>query len=193
VFFLVFGSSASGKTSALNLVRDRVARLAVHDFDEVGVPAGADMAWRHHTNELWVQRALAEQEHGRDFVLGGQTPLGELLATTSAPRLDAISACLIDCDDTTRLERLRARGPEWLARTGGDVTPHLGWADWMRRHAADPSWRPDVIHGSEEEWAHWHADDPRWRVQVIDTTSTSVDEVASQLVRWIAEERAGRG
>jgi hypothetical protein len=44
MFFLLFGSSAAGKTVALNAPRSRVSGLEVHDFDEIGVPPGADTA-----------------------------------------------------------------------------------------------------------------------------------------------------
>jgi len=54
VLFLLFGSSAAGKTFALNVLRDRVPDLAIHDFDEIGVPSGADTPWRHRANEAWV-------------------------------------------------------------------------------------------------------------------------------------------
>ena len=119
--------------------------LAIHDFDEIGVPSGADASWRRHEGEAWVRRALGYQAEGIDLLLAGQTPFGELLATPSAALLEAISGCLIDCDDETRLARLRRRGPEWLARSAGDLQDYLNWADWMRRHARDPRWRPEVI------------------------------------------------
>ena len=121
MFFLVFGASAAGKTFALGELRERVTDLAMHDFDEIGVPPDADTAWRHRADEEWVRRALDYQAQGTDLLLTGQTPLGELLAAPSAPRLNAISACLIDCDDATRVTRLQARGPEWLDRTAGDL------------------------------------------------------------------------
>lgn len=197
MFFLLFGSSCSGKTLALAALRARVDRLAIHDFDEIGVPAGADLAWRHRANEQWVQQALECQAGGTDFLLAGQTPLGELLAAPSASRLEAISACLLDCDDATRLQRLRARGPEWLLRTGGTLEDYLNWAGWMRDHAADPMSRVEVIRcdAAWEEmrwprWTGWRTGDPRWRVRVIDTSASPVEEVAAELVAWIDEERA---
>jgi hypothetical protein len=104
---------------------------------------------------------------------------------------------LLDCDDETRVARLRARGPEWFARTSGNLRDYLNWAAWMRRHAADPAWRPDVIRheGTEAEmhwsrWSGWQVGDPRWRVRVIDTSALPVEAVAAELVEWIAEERA---
>jgi hypothetical protein len=197
MLFLLFGSSAAGKTVTLDALRGRVADLAVHDFDEIVVPAGADTAWRHRANEQWLQRALEYQAQGTDLLLAGQTPLGEVLAAPSASRLEAISALLIDCDDETRTARMQARGPEWLARTGGKLQDDLNWAAWMRAHAADPAWRIDVIRhqASESEmqwsrWSDWEAGDPRWRVRVIDTSALPVDEVASKLTEWISEERA---
>ena len=165
MLFLLFGSSGAGKTAALAALRDRVDRLALHDFDEIGVPPGADTAWRHAANEQWLQRALAYQADGIDVLLAGQTPVAELLASPSAQRLEGVSGCLLDCDDATRIERLQARGPDWLATTGGTLEDYLAWASWLREHAAAP---------------------------VIDTTGSSVAEVAEQLVAWIGAERALR-
>jgi hypothetical protein len=134
MLFLLFGSSAAGKTFALNALRDRVEDLAIHDFDEIGVPPGADTAWRQQANEKWVRRALEYQAARIDLLLAGQTPFGELLAAPSATRLEAISACLIDCDDDTRVERLQARGPEVRAKWwGSSGLPQLGGLDASAR------------------------------------------------------------
>ena len=197
MLFLVFGSSAAGKTFALAALHGRVPDLAVHDFDEIRIPPGADTAWRHRANEEWLRRALDYQAEGTDLLLAGQTPFGELLAAPSASRLDAISGCLIDCDDATRMARLRARGPEWLEMTGGELQDYLNWAAWMREHAADPSARAEVIRHestanetSWRRWSDWHAGDPRWRVRVIDTSALPVEVVSAELVEWIREERA---
>jgi hypothetical protein len=196
VLFLLFGSSAAGKTFALDALRGCVADLAIHDFDEIGVPPDADTAWRHRANEQWLRRALDYQVEGTDLLLAGQTPFGELLAAPSASRLEAISACLIDCDDATRVARLRARGPEWSVRAGGDLQDYLNWAAWMREHAADPSSQTEVIRHDAtlhemrwSRWSAWRAGDPRWRVRVIDTSARRVEEVAGELLEWINEER----
>lgn len=67
----------------------------------------------------------------------------------------------------------------------------------MRSHAADPSWRIDVIRREASEgemhwsrWTEWEAGDPRWRVHVLDSSALSVEQIASGLVEWIGEERA---
>jgi len=191
VLFLVFGSSASGKSVALAELRTRlIPRLAIHDFDEIGVPVAPDRAWRQRANESWLRRVLEYEAAGTDVLLAGQTPLGELLATPSAPLLDGIAACLLDCDDETRVGRLRMR-------EAGDVDAYLSWAGWMRRHAEDPNWMPEVIATDDgppgmrrERWSDWQAGDSRWHVRVVDTSALTIDEVASELADWIAEERA---
>jgi hypothetical protein len=143
----------------------RVTDLAIHDFDEIGVPPGADAAWRRRANEDWVRRALDYQAQGMDMLLAGQTPLGELLEAPSAPRLEAISAWLLDCDDETRVTRLDARGPEWLTRSAAELQDYLNWAEWLRSHARER------------------------HVRVIDTSALSVEQVADELAAWIAAER----
>jgi hypothetical protein len=196
VLFLLFGSSGAGKTAALDALRGRIGGLAVHDFDEIGVPPGADTGWRQRSNETWVRRALDYQGDGVDLLLAGQTPFGELLAAPSAPRLEAISACLLDCDDETRSARLHERGSASFARSSGDLEAYLSWAEWMRGHATDPTWQPDVIleqaddDAHWERWAGWRKGDPRWRVRVLDSSDRSVEQVASELAQWIEEEGA---
>jgi len=65
----------SGKNYALNELRTRgIADLAIHDFDEIGVPVGADTAWRHGANEAWLRRGLDYQAEGVDLLLAGQNP-----------------------------------------------------------------------------------------------------------------------
>ena len=168
MLFLLFGASAAGKTTALNALRRReIASVAMHDFDEIGVPVRADITWRQASTEAWVRRAAQYQARGVDLILAGQVPLGEVLAAPSAPRVRAIAACLIDCDDETRVRRLQARGPRWFARCTGDLADHLTWAAWMRRHA----------------------DDSRWSVRRIDTSTRSTKRIADDLVAWMLQER----
>lgn len=193
MFFLIFGSSCAGKTTLLNELQLRHAELEIHDFDEIGVPPDADIAWRHRANEQWVQRALASE---KDFVLAGQTPLGELLAAPSAMQLDAISACLLDCDNTARLARMRSRGDDWTALFGDNLEDFVHWGEWMRGHARDPRFRSFVIREKCDpsmqwaRWSDWRASDPRWRVRIVDTSHVSVEEVVDELERWLEEERA---
>ena len=167
MLFLLIGSSAAGKTFALDELRRRGLDMAIHDFDEIGVPPGADQAWRRRSNEVWIRRALDLQADGRDLLLAGQTPYAELLASPSATLLDAVAVCLIDCDDETRLARIRARGPEWLSRSGAELADYLASAEWLRHHAGGPG--------------GWLA--------TVDTSGVPVERVADAVVEWIETGR----
>jgi hypothetical protein len=186
------GSICSGKTTLARACTD-IDRLAVHDFDEVGVPGDADRAWRHRTTEEWIRRAINYQDRGLDVLLTGQSPLGEVLACPSAPRLDAIAACLLDVADGERLRRLHNRDPGvWDPEA---KRAFIGWARWHRGHAADPRWRQEVITAggwNQMQWARWTGwarHDPRWHTAVIDTTGRSVDQAAADVGHWIADVR----
>ncbi|MFJ8059966.1 hypothetical protein [Streptomyces sp. NPDC096142] len=165
----------------------------MHDFDELGVPEGADRQWRHRMTEMWVGRALEYQDRGVDLLLTGQSPLGEVLAAPSAPLLEGIAVCLVDVSDKVRRARLAQRDPgRWDAQA---VDSFLGWAAWHREHALDPRHRPNVIVcGSWPEmvwhrWTEWSAGDPRWQTHLLDTTHRPVAESVDQIEQWLNEQR----
>jgi hypothetical protein len=197
VLFLLFGASASGKSYTLAELRGRVPRLALYDFDGLGMPEDGPPArsWRHATTEVWVQRAIEHQREGIDTLLAGQVPYGELLAAPSTPLLDGVAGCLLDCREETRAARLQARGVDWLERAGGSFDDHMAWAEWMRGHAADPGHRQHVItDGCDlafDRWAGWPAGDPRWRIAGV-STDQPVAEVGREVIAWIEGERRGR-
>ncbi|WP_329328063.1 hypothetical protein [Streptomyces luteogriseus] len=187
------GSSCSGKTTLAYAAADRLAQIAVHDFDELGVPEGADRHWRHRMTEMWVRRALDYQDRGIDLLLSGQSPLGEVLAAPSAPLLDGIAVCLVDVDDPVRRARLAERDAgRWDSQA---IDAFLGWAEWHRKHAVDQSHRPDVIIDDSRpemvwrRWTGWNAGDVRWRTQLLDTTDRPVTESVERVEQWITEQR----
>jgi hypothetical protein len=192
VLFTLTGSSCAGKTTAAGACSD-LPGLVVHDFDEVGVPRDADLRWRQRTLEHWIQVVLEYQAHGVDVLLTGQSPLGEVLASPSAPQLDSIAVCLLDVDDRERIRRLEHRDPGvWDVERKQSF---LGWAHWHREHAADPQARPEVITAGGWDrmhwtrWGDWTQQDPRWHTTVIDTSYGTTRDTASAVQRWMIDTR----
>ncbi|MBG0565573.1 hypothetical protein [Actinoplanes aureus] len=188
----IAGSSCSGKTTAARACA-QLEGLVVHDFDEIGVPSGADTAWRQRSMDVWIERALRYQASGIDVLLTGQSPLGEVLASPSATELDGIAACLLDVDDEVRRHRLEERDPgKWNLDAKRSF---IGWARWHRGHAGDPRHRPEVIRTGWaqmrwDRWSGWTSADPRWTVRIIDTTDRAVEQSAADVRQWIMDARS---
>jgi hypothetical protein len=193
VVFFVTGAGGSGKTAALPHLRRLLPELVFCEFDSVRVPHDAGNMWRQQRTEYWLQQALVHQAEGRDTMILGGALLGEILASPSAPKVNGISVCLLDCADVVRIDRLRARGGRGAAK--GASQGMLNWAAWMRLHAVDPQWRPDLIKMESApgmqwaRWATWQRGDPRWQVWVLDTTTISPDEIAKHIAGWVHKQR----
>jgi hypothetical protein len=194
VLLVLGGSSGAGKTAIRRFLTESESgliaglRLRTHDFDENGVPADADTKWRQKTGEEWIQQALVYESEGADLLLSANLPLGEILAAPTAPQLDGIAVCLIDCDDRVRVQRLRARND--ASYTDGRVWDFVLFAAWQRLHHADPAWMPTLItsHSSEmswDRWASWTSKDPRWSVSTFDTSHETVEASARRVADWI--------
>jgi hypothetical protein len=189
MFLLVSGAAASGKSTIVKNLSSRVENLVCHDYDERRV---TDEYTRCQQLEEWVQLALNHQQQGQDFLLTSHSPLGELLACPSVRKLSGISACLLDCSDPIRIQRMRQRGfdPQWPPDQ--DV---LNWASWHRMHAWDPQWEQRVIIGngppdhSYKCWTGWKQADERWQVTVIDTTGRDLEWGLGQVTTWVKKER----
>ena len=86
----------------------------------------AGTVWRQETTEYWLQQALVHQVEARDTMICGGAVLGEVLACPSALKINGISACLLDCADAVRIDRLRASGKR------GAAQGMLNWAAWRQ-------------------------------------------------------------
>ena len=58
MLILHWGASGSGETSVLEPITQKLPELAVHDFDEVGVPSSPVKSWANPTSVKWIQRAI---------------------------------------------------------------------------------------------------------------------------------------
>jgi hypothetical protein len=162
MLFLLIGSAGAGKSAALKELSARRRDLLLLDLDDLRPPAAADVAWWRGQIETYVRRAAGEE---RDTVLAGWTTLDEVLGAPSSAALDGVAACLLDCDDAVRVERIerRAASGTWRAHTAAEVAGFLRAAEEMRRNATG--------------------------VHRLDTSGLSAREVADRLEAWMAEQR----
>ncbi|GAA4426230.1 hypothetical protein GCM10023169_24790 [Georgenia halophila] len=186
MLLLVSGASGVGKTTA----RLRVRHVLGEDFETAElftlgpIPAVPTGAWRHEQAEKAVRIAIQLEAEGRHLLFAGDpVPAGEVLAAPSANRVD-VAVCLLDADPDAHNARLDARRdpPELRDR-------HLAFADWMRRHATDPTHMPEVVTTDgwdQMAWERWVGRElgEAWAMTVVDTSGRDPDEVAGMVAEW---------
>ncbi len=190
-YYFIAGASGSGKTAIIPYLKELLDdNIALYDFDDIGVPEGADKKWRQESTEKWLQKLLSE---GKDACLLGQIVLGEILACHSAGRIGNINFCFLDVSDFQRIQRLKERHA-----TACDQNI-LNWAAWLRMHHQDPQWMPQVIQedcsdtidfsrlAQLEKW------DNKANINIIDTTDFSLNEVAIKVADWIKSAESQKG
>ncbi len=186
MLYFITGAEGSGKSACLLPLRRKFPLIAWYDFDEVGVPSFPTTAWRQRTTNFWVERALHHQHEQKDTGICGQAVLGEILACPSAPLINSIAVCFLDCGDLVRVDRMRAQGRTRVCQA------QLNWASWQRMHIQDPQWEPDTIRDQAEPWLLWERwqdfqqGDPRWSAWVLDTTALSLSQVIDKISVWMA-------
>jgi hypothetical protein len=193
MLLLVTGASGVGKSTA----RVHAAKLLdptfvpVELWDLGPIPTVPTVRWRQQQVEVAVRRARSLAEDGRHLLLAGDPiPAGEVLAAPSADTVD-VAVCLLDADAPSQSARLDARSdPPELRHL------HLGFADWMRVHAVDPSHVPEAVTNDcwdEMVWDRWvgRPPGPGWAMTVVDTSAMPVEHVAAAVADWC--RRAVRG
>ncbi|MBM3801688.1 MAG: hypothetical protein FJW26_05165 [Acidimicrobiia bacterium] len=193
MLFFITGANGAGKTACLPHLARLLPECSVQDFAGLGVPPNPDARWRQETTELWIRTYVEKhQPQGEHLAVSGEAIFGEILCCPSFDRADVIRACLLDCDDMTRVERLRLRG------THEPNMPMLCWAAYLRVHAVDPNWCPEVIQTGEPSIKHWERwnlrrrGDAIWKQEVIDTSHLIVEEVAAEIARWVRTKLDGK-
>ena len=186
MLYFIGGASGSGKTAVMPHLKELLAdNIAVYDFDDIGVPEGADKKWRQESTEKWLQKLLSDS---KDACLLGQIVLGEILACPSAKQIGKINFCLLDVSDFERIQRLKKRN------TYGADQNMLNWSSWLRMHHQDPQWMQHVL--KENCWdnlvfsawdhlVHW---DNTGFIKIFDTTRLTVDQVAESIANWIIQK-----
>jgi len=198
MLLLVSGASGVGKSMARVLASRLLAESHGDLFENAElftlgpIPQVPTVAWRHEMAEVAAQRAIALAAEGRHLLFAGDPiPAGEMLAVPSADAID-IAVLLLDADEAAQNARLDTRqDPPELRHN------NLGFANWMRHHAVDPSFVPEAITTDawpEMRWERWLGNPvaaSRWAMEVLDTSSMTPDAVAASVADWA--QRAVRG
>ena len=62
--YFIGSASGSGKTAIMPYLKELLGDgIVVYDFDDIGVPEGADKKWRQEFTEKWLQKLLSEGKY----------------------------------------------------------------------------------------------------------------------------------
>lgn len=108
--YFISGVSGVGKTSIISHLKKLLNnQFEVHDFDERGVPTGADHAWRLAETKYWIDFGYQLCQQNKTLVLCGFANPDELeTMTKDAPDINA-KIILLDADAQLIEKRLRQR------------------------------------------------------------------------------------
>jgi dephospho-CoA kinase len=177
----ITGVGASGKSSIIPFLKQKLPNCSIYDFDAIGVPENADKKWRQKSTEQWIQKIASEKNN---VYLLGQMILGEIVACPSFKDLKEFRVYMLDCSDSERIKRMKNRG---------DKEPYddmLHWASWNKQHLINPSINQHVI--KDNAWDN--LDFSKWdslktwnsittSIKIIDTTNMTLNEVASAIIK----------
>ena len=170
--YFITGSSGVGKSSLVKELKNKHLRqYDIHDFDEVGVPNGANQDWRIKTTETWLTLGKNNLEEGVLTIVIGLTHPDEVEEIAIREKI-IVYYCMLEVDSKElqrRLMEYRFSTPERIANLlkyeGVSVEQFL---ENNMRHVEY------IKHQAQKNKAHF-----------IDTTSLSKAEVCEQIVQWI--------
>ncbi|MBB3453558.1 RNase adaptor protein for sRNA GlmZ degradation [Rhizobium sp. BK313] len=156
------GASGSGKTAIADAIAERYPDdFAVYRFDSIAVPPvdamirdhGSPEAWQRDKTIEWMARLAKVAGSGKPVLFEGQMRISFITEAATAADIDGYRLLLVDCDDTTRAQRLAVgrRQPELADQN------MMNWAAYLRREA--------VLNGCE----------------IFDTSQLSLDQCAAHV------------
>jgi len=155
--FFITGAEGVGKSSIIEILKDKFGDMDVHDFDDVGVPDNPDLQWRHDTTLHWIKVAIENQKKGVSTIVAGLSFPNEVLMFEEYKEMDEILFCLLNVHESEREKRLCARG------SAKDVIDDLC-----------------QLHDLREKFK-----DVKFENVVIDTSKLSIEEVGEEVVEWV--------
>lgn len=111
--YFISGASGVGKTSVMTELKKVLpSEYEVHDFDERGVPTGADHAWRLQETAHWIEFSKQKSLEGIHVVVCGFFNPDELKEMIPADFPFGIQTILLDADADIIEQRLRNRNKD---------------------------------------------------------------------------------
>ena len=121
--FFITGACGTGKSTLVDYLKMDLPFAEVHDFDEGGVPEGADRNWRKQRTNEWLKKAKSYQEQGRSAVICGLSVPDEIRNSPAYSQSLNVHYGIIHVSQKEIRRRLELRG--WKGKLLED---NVNWA-----------------------------------------------------------------
>ncbi len=158
--FFITGTSGTGKTTLVNYLKKDLSFAEVNDFDEGGVPEGADENWRKKRTNEWLEKAKSYQQKGKSTVICGVSVPDEVKNSPAYDRSLNVHYGIIHVGEDEIRRRLEARG--WKEKL---VDDNINWAKHLERYV-------------KSEKDHY----------IVDGDRNEPRQVAEKFVDWVVGE-----
>jgi len=158
--FFITGTSGSGKSTLVDYLKRDLSFAEIHDFDEGGVPEGADENWRKQRTNEWLEKAKAYQRKGKSTIVCGVSVPAEVKNSPAYDRSLNVHYGIIHIDESEIRRRLKSRG--WK---GNQVEDNVNWAEHLERYV-------------KAEKEHY----------IVDGVANKPHQVAEKFIDWIVRE-----
>ncbi len=108
--FFITGTSGTGKSTLVDYLKKDLAFAEVHDFDEGGVPEGADEKWRKERTNEWLKKAKSYQQKNKSTVICGVSVPDEVENSPEYNKSLNVHYGIIHISENEIKRRLEARG-----------------------------------------------------------------------------------
>ena len=169
--YFISGSSGVGKTAIIPHLKLLLPKsFEIHDFDEGGVPTGADHLWRISRTREWVGIGEKKTKDGLSLIVSGFANPEEIeVIKKDFPNLE-IKIILLDGDEKVTEQRLRNRNNNSLVKA--DLERVVGSAEKFIEN--NTNFTPILREICKKS-----------NCPIIDTTNLSPKSVAKKVVEFI--------
>lgn len=127
--FLITGTCGAGKTTLVQELKKRqLNNFIVYDFDDCGVPDGADVTWRKKATRNWLKTLKESNSKGFHTILCGGSVPPEVLECPEYEESLNIHFGFIKASDALVKERLQERN--WDIK---QIEDNINWAICLER------------------------------------------------------------
>ena len=128
VVFFITGTSGSGKSTLVRFLKRELSSAEIHDFDEGGVPKGADESWRKQRTNEWLKKAKIYLQKGKLVVICGVSVPEEIENSPAYSKKMNVYYGYLHIGEEEIRKRLKARN--WGEKL---VKDNIKWARYLKK------------------------------------------------------------